>query len=114
MPARKRRPKSSVGIALPGVWWASTRRRFVRILFVNEKCGYFGGIEQNVADTAAGLRERGHQCFLAYRETTGRQDSGYQANFEECVHADQLDHAVAHVRPDVIYIHKANVMSLGT
>ena len=47
----------------------------MRILFVNEKCGYFGGIEQNVADTAAGLRERGHQCFLAFQEETGRQMS---------------------------------------
>lgn len=85
----------------------------MRILFVNEKCGYFGGIEQNVADTAAGLRERGHHCFLAFRETTGRQDAGYRANFDECVHSDHLNEAVALVRPDVIYIHKANVMSLG-
>jgi glycosyltransferase involved in cell wall biosynthesis len=85
----------------------------VRILFVNEKCGYFGGIEQNVADTAAGLRARGAQCFLAFQETTGRQVPEYQANFEECVPLDPFPQALARVRPDVVYIHKANVRSLG-
>ena len=86
----------------------------MRILFVNEKCGYFGGIEQNVAETAAGLRARGAQCFLAYRETTDRQVPEYQANFEECVPLHPFPEAVARVRPDVIYIHKADVRSLGS
>ena len=85
----------------------------MRILFVNEKCGYFGGIEQNVAETAAGLRERGHRCFLAFHEATGRQVPEYQANFEECVPLDPFPQAVERVQPDVIYIHKANVQSLG-
>jgi len=85
----------------------------VRILFVNEKCGYFAGIEQNVVDTAAGLRARGHQCHLAYQQLTGRQDSEYQANFESCVPLDPFAEAVARVQPEVIYIHKTNVRALG-
>ena len=85
----------------------------MRILFVNEKCGYFGGIEQNVAETAAGLRARGHQCFLAFQEATGRQVPEYQANFEECVPLDPFPQSVARLRPDVIYIHKAGVRALG-
>jgi len=85
----------------------------VRILFVNEKCGYFGGIEQNVAETAAGLRARGHHCFLAFQETTGRQVPEYQSNFEECVPLDPFPQSAGRVRPDVIYIHKASVGSLG-
>ena len=85
----------------------------MRILFVNEKCGYFGGVEQNVAESAAGLRARGHQCFLAFQEATGRQVPEYQASFEECLPLDPFPQAVGRVRPDVIYIHKANVRSLG-
>jgi hypothetical protein len=85
----------------------------VRILFVNEKCGYFGGIEQNVAETAAGLRARGHECFLAFRTDTGREVSEYQGNFEECVPVEPFAKCVARIRPDVIYIHKADVRPLG-
>jgi glycosyltransferase involved in cell wall biosynthesis len=85
----------------------------VRILFVNEKCGYFGGVEQNVAESAAGLRARGHQCFLAFQESTGRQVPEYQASFEGCVPLHPFPQAVTQLRPDVIYIHKANVRSLG-
>jgi glycosyltransferase involved in cell wall biosynthesis len=85
----------------------------VKILFVNEKCGYFAGIEQNVADTAAGLRERGHVCSLAFLETTGRQVEEYQSRFHQCLPMHPLCEAVARSRPDVIYIHKANLRALG-
>jgi len=85
----------------------------VRILFVNEKCGYFGGIEQNVADTAAGLRGRGHVCALAFQESTGRLVEEYRNIFDECVPMLPFAKAVARMRPDVIYIHKANVQALG-
>jgi glycosyltransferase involved in cell wall biosynthesis len=85
----------------------------VKILFVNEKCGYFGGIEQNVSDTAHGLRGRGHICSLAFQETTGRQMDEYRASFDECVPMHPFADAVARVRPDVIYVHKANLLELG-
>ncbi|HTS62065.1 MAG TPA: glycosyltransferase family 4 protein [Candidatus Acidoferrales bacterium] len=85
----------------------------MNILFVNEKCGYFGGIEQNVADTAAGLRARGHVCSLAFQESTGRQVDEYQSRFDQCVPMRPFAAAVARVRPDVIYIHKANLRPLG-
>src|SRR5579863_4387245 len=113
MPAGPRPWSSSAGIASRGGWWTFTRRRLVRILFVNEKCGYFGGIEQNVADTVRGLAARGHACSLAFQETTGRQVDEYQALFKSCVAMHPFSDAVAHVRPDVIYMHKADVRSLG-
>ena len=86
----------------------------MRILFVNEKCGYFGGIEQNVADTAAGLQARGHQCFLAFQQSTGRQMDEYRAGFEECLPMNPLQASVERVRPDVIYLHKVTVGALGS
>ena len=85
----------------------------MRILFVNEKCGYFGGVEQNIAETASGLRARGHRCFLASQELTGRDVSEYQSHFDECVDLSTFARAVEKARPDVIYIHKADVGGLG-
>ena len=85
----------------------------MRILFVNEKCGYFGGIEQNVVDTARGLRARGHFCSLAFQETTGRECDEYRAAFDECLPIHPFAAAVDRARPDVVYMHKADVRSLG-
>ena len=81
----------------------------MRILYVNEKCGYFGGVEQNIADSAEGLSARGHECFLAFQEVTGRQVSEYQALFKECVPIHPFLHNLERIKPDVIYIHKAQV-----
>ena len=88
----------------------------MKILFVNERCGYFGGVEQNVADAAEGLRRRGHACVLAYGAETGRDPAGYRALFDEgfaCVEAGaageaaHLTDAVERLAPDVLYFHKA-------
>ena len=88
----------------------------MRILFVNERYGYFGGIEQNVADTAGGLRARGHQCFLAYGTETDRGDvEGYGDIFDGAYKCSDLgpdpsaksfEEIVAAASPDVAYLHK--------
>ena len=89
---------------------------YVKILFVNERCGYAGGIEQNVADTSTGLRARGHQCFLVYGATTGQGDiEGYKQFFDGCFQCsdlgsdksqDSFETIVKRVNPGVIYLHK--------
>ena len=38
----------------------------MKILVVNDRGGFFGGVEQNVADCAAGLSANGHEVFLAF------------------------------------------------
>lgn len=96
----------------------------MKILFVNEKCGYFGGVEQNIADAAEGLRARGHQCYLAYGTVTERDVDKYKSLFDGCFHCAELrdqgqrasgHHRSAvyafgvilnHVAPDVVYVHK--------
>ena len=90
----------------------------MKILFVNEKCGFFGGVEQNIADSAAGLRARGHQCYLAYDTAVPRRLAEYQAIFEECFAtplsagnnavgaAGKFADICARIEPDVLYLHK--------
>ena len=36
------------------------------VLFVHNRAGYFGGVEQNIAATVAALRRRSVECHLAY------------------------------------------------
>ena len=62
----------------------------MRILFVNEKCGYMGGVEQNIAEAAAALGERGHQCFLLYGTETDRGSADYQRIFEQVFPCSEL------------------------
>jgi len=89
----------------------------VRILFANNICGYFGGVEQVIVDTAQGLRERGHASFLAYR-TTERNVEAFSKPFDACFQCrefappDTLSEGqsfrsiIEAARPDVIYFHK--------
>ncbi len=91
----------------------------MRILFVNERLGHFGGVEQNVALTAAALRARGHACFLAYGMRTGRDEATYAESFDGCYACADLaaNASVADARampdilekttPHAIYVHKA-------
>jgi glycosyltransferase involved in cell wall biosynthesis len=85
----------------------------VRILFVHDRCGWLGGVEQNVSDSAAGLRERGHSCFLAHGPDTDRDPDGFRAGFDGAWPARECgagDRTVAEVaigcRADVVYYHK--------
>lgn len=90
----------------------------MRILFVNHKCGYFGGVERNVAATAAGLRSLGHQCFLAYGDRTDRGFESYQGIFDSAHACRELHDNPGHpdgqsfrtlvesLSPDVCYLHK--------
>lgn len=86
----------------------------MRILLVNEKLGWFGGVEQNIADTVAGLRDRGHECFLAWGEKSPREPERYGALFDghaPCreVGADggePLDSLAKRWGADRLYFHK--------
>ncbi|MDP8227849.1 MAG: glycosyltransferase, partial [Candidatus Electryoneaceae bacterium] len=87
----------------------------MKILFANEKCGYFGGVEQNIADTVRGLTDRGHSCYLAYGSVSERGVDEYQGLFSECFPvielgeerpADDFATILGDVAPDVVYFHK--------
>lgn len=85
----------------------------MRIAFVNTYCGRFGGVEQNIADVACGLRERGHACTLVYRMETEQGASAYRAHFDAAIACDGgealtrcLQACLDGAGLDAIYVHK--------
>ena len=97
----------------------------MRILLLNSKAGFFGGVEQHVFDIAAGLTEAGHSCHLGFGEWTGRSDEVWRQRFP-CHPVGELGagsgrclrNLVDHLAPDVVYGHKVesifeNVAELG-
>lgn len=91
----------------------------MNILFVNKHCGYLGGVEQNIAETVKGLKNRGHKCFLVYEALTNRDAQAYMALFDACFSCPELgsknpppEKSFAHIfqklNPDVVYLHKVD------
>lgn len=90
----------------------------MKILFVNEKAGYFGGVEQNVADSARALGDSGATCYLAYGELTDRDPNGYRNIFRDAALCREISHGgsggqsfaeiLRQFQPDVVYFHKVS------
>ncbi len=85
----------------------------MKIVFVNTYCGSFGGVEQNIADVASGLRERGHHCTLIYRTETPTGAEIYRAHFDDTVACadetaltNELMIRCEAGKLDVAYVHK--------
>ena len=80
----------------------------MRILFLNTVSGFFGGVEQYIALTARGLKQRGHQCFCAAPEQSGRNQEEFDASFDEVfdLGAMSLKTAAESSRCDVVFVHK--------
>jgi glycosyltransferase involved in cell wall biosynthesis len=91
----------------------------VKILFVNNIRGFFGGVEQVVWNTARALRGRGHITQLAYA-VDRRNPIEFDAPFVD-VHrcsdfgggrrlpkGQTFDDVLDRTRPDVVYFHKIN------
>ncbi|MGB0714137.1 MAG: glycosyltransferase, partial [Gammaproteobacteria bacterium] len=73
----------------------------MKVLHVNAKAGFFGGVERILFDTATGLRERGwHQYLLHTGENEGED---FRAPFTRVM--TDLDEALT-LQPDVALIHK--------
>src|SRR5436190_12916107 len=84
----------------------------MRILFVHEKFGAFGGAESNILATATALKDRGHTVGLLHGPRTGKDEAAWQDIFQHRFLfgsgtrvATELQ-ACEHFHPDVIYVHK--------
>lgn len=84
----------------------------MRLLFVHERFGAFGGAEANVLLTATELRRRGHTVGLLHGAATGRDEARWQETFPERQALEpgdavrQLRAVVAEFQPEVIFLHK--------
>lgn len=96
----------------------------MRILFANNICGYYGGVEQVIFHTARGLARRGHSCFMAYATGTA-SDPEFREAIETVLpctdfgvtpdgpDAMPFNAIVDRVRPDVIFHHKVSQLPPG-
>jgi glycosyltransferase involved in cell wall biosynthesis len=84
----------------------------MRLLFVHEKFGAFGGAEANVLVTATELKRRGHTLAVLHGPSTGRETEAWRQTFQErfalppqgAVPAVRA--ALNDFRPDVVFVHK--------
>jgi glycosyltransferase involved in cell wall biosynthesis len=88
----------------------------MRILFVHESFGAFGGAEANVLATATELKERGHTVGILHGPHTGKGEAAWLDAFR---HRFPFQNgsgsatglaACEHFKPDVIYVHKMSDM----
>src|SRR5216684_4267482 len=56
----------------------------MKLLFVHQNLGAFGGAEANILLTARHLRDRGHTVALLYRTGTGRGEEAWRETFSRC------------------------------
>jgi glycosyltransferase involved in cell wall biosynthesis len=84
----------------------------MRLLFVHERFGAFGGAEANVLLTASELKRRGHSIALLHGAHTGKEEATWTETFVDryplpsARHAAVLRLALTEFRPDVIFLHK--------
>ena len=83
----------------------------MKILFVHEKLGAFGGAEANVLVTARELKRRGHSVGLLHGATTGQAENQWTETFSplfplEKDGAAATQKALWQYEPDVIFVHK--------
>lgn len=87
----------------------------MKLLFVHEKFGAFGGAEANIQITAEELLKRGHDLGIAYLTNTSRDLDNWNSLFAEKWHlgsgAVKLGAVVQEYQPDAIYVH--SVSDLG-
>ena len=83
----------------------------MRLLFVHERFGAFGGAEANILLTAQELRRRGHTVAIAHGGSEGG-GAEWREVFTDRVALiqpsgiDELARTLARFQPDVVYLHK--------
>jgi glycosyltransferase involved in cell wall biosynthesis len=77
----------------------------MRVLHINERAGFVGGVERILHDIAAGLSETGHPQALLYTEPAAQP--AFLAPFRDSAAGqDNARALIARFDPDVVLIHK--------
>jgi glycosyltransferase involved in cell wall biosynthesis len=83
----------------------------VKLLFVHNHFGAFGGAEANIHLSAVELQKRGHQVALLYGTATGNNEAAWQDAFplrfqlSEKNPVQSVTAAFERFQPDLIYLH---------
>ncbi len=83
----------------------------LRILFVHDRFGAFGGAESNILTTAIALREHGSIPAILHGAPTGRSEETWtntfpcRFSFAESDSGEAVSAAMTSFQPDVIYVH---------
>lgn len=78
----------------------------MRLLFVHERFGAFGGAETNVLLTGSELKRRGHTLAIAHGAATGKEERTWEGVFNERFPLTDTVRAIRTFRPDVVFVHK--------
>lgn len=90
----------------------------MRLLFVHQRLGAFGGAETNILLTARELEQRGCTSALLYGERTGRStdewESAFECRLEFPSHekAEWVKRTIGELQPDVIYLHAVSDLQI--
>jgi glycosyltransferase involved in cell wall biosynthesis len=83
----------------------------MKLLFVNDNLGEFGGAEAYVELVGRELRKRGHAISLLYQQNTGRNDDAWLRFLEHCFclpaapNSEWIEAVLDRVQPDLIFLH---------
>src|ERR1051325_8351816 len=84
----------------------------MKLLFVHERLGAFGGAETNLHLAARELKTRGHTLALLHGPVTGSGEEMWRELFSACIALAPTDRrgavrtALKEISPDLIYVHK--------
>src|SRR5579859_7054921 len=83
----------------------------MKLLFVHQMLGEFGGAEANIRLSATELSNRGHTLGLLHTQSTGRNETQWRQLFPNCfqaarVNGESFARAILdQFKPEAIYLH---------
>lgn len=84
---------------------------YMKLLFVHQHLGEFGGAETNIHLSAGYFKARGHTVALLFRRTTQRDETTWRQLFSACFplrsagDVEQTEAVLEELKPDLIYLH---------
>jgi len=91
----------------------------MRLLFIHQNFGAFGGAETNIQITADELMQRGHLVALMHTTETGRSTESWERTFSTRFRlpvnrrGDAVASALDSFSPDIIYLHACLTLTLS-
>ncbi|MGI8966841.1 MAG: glycosyltransferase family 4 protein [Limisphaerales bacterium] len=84
----------------------------MRLLFVHERFGAWGGAEVNLHTTAVELKRRGHSLGILHGPPTGKEEAAWQKTFSDRYlikkenNSEMAKETLRRFQPDLVYVHK--------